>query len=484
MPDWTLQLREAGSGLHPLWALLLPLGGATLLLRQRHWLLGGLLLCASLGALRPYLLLPTTLPALQQAASGTLWVRGTLREATEAAGRFHLHLQHVELASPTHVWTFPEAEVSFPSRGRQGNFFRGRELQLDGHAGVMGLRALRLQVEWQQAYYRTASQPLVGWARQRATWRLQLEQRIRYYLHGPALAVFLPLTLGLRAHAPRVRQLFQETGMAHLLAISGLHMGLLYGLLLLSLRGLGRGSSWLLQQRWFRPGTQGLALLGLWGYVLLLQNPTPAFRAVLMLTLWSLPQALGWRPPAFHTLLLTASLLLLADPTQVDDLSFQLSFLAVFGILWGLPGHWTPRRPGRRWGAWLWNSTWVTGCVLLFIGPVLLQAFGAVALESLWLNLILIPLLAAVVLPVCLLALLVGAASLGQPPEGWLEQQAFAGADFVLRQWVALLEHLHVSAGAVQLTVPETFGGTEALVYYALLLGVGWGLWWRRPPAD
>ena len=481
MPDGTLQLSNVGSGLHSLWGLLVPLGWALWLLWKRYRLLSALLLLGTIGAAWSYVQLPLLQSPLRATASGPLWIRGRLQEAVEHHGRFFLHLLEGQVASPQQEWRVPEVWVSFPAKGRSAHFYPNRPLQLDGRNATITVRDLQLQVDWEEAYFRTAEEPLVGWRRTLASLRLRLEQRVRYYLQGPPQAVFLPLTLGLHTASPALRQLFQESGMAHLLAISGLHMGLLYGLLLRVFRGLGRGSTWLLQQRWFRPGTQGVTLLLLWGYVLFLENPTPAFRAVLMLTLWVLPQWLGWQTPVFHTLMLTASLLLLKQPTLLQDLSFQLSFLAVLGILWGLPGHWLATRGWARVGAMLWNSVWVTVCVLLFVGPVLLHAFGKVTLEAVWLNLVLIPVLALVVLPACLAALLVSLGALGQPPEGWLEQGAFAVVETLLQGWVGLLEALHVP-GFAQVSLPGQGIVAEVCVYYTVLLVAGGLLWKKTAP--
>ena len=117
--------------------------------------------------------------------------------------------------------------------------------------------------------------------------------------------------------------------MAHVLAISGLHIGLLYfGFFGISrLIGTAKPSLWENQSfvaisRWF-------PLLLLWGYVFFLEFPIPALRAVTMITLWLLFRELGYRLPALFALWVTALLFLVLDWSVVLTVSFQLSFVAV-----------------------------------------------------------------------------------------------------------------------------------------------------------
>lgn len=125
--------------------------------------------------------------------------------------------------------------------------------------------------------------------------------------------MFLPLTLAERSVRHPSLELFRKTGMAHVLAISGLHIGLLYfGLFGISrLMGTMKPNLW--ENQSFVAISRWLPLLLLWGYVFLLEFPIPALRAVTMITLWLLFRELGYRLPALFALWVTALLFLVVD---------------------------------------------------------------------------------------------------------------------------------------------------------------------------
>ena len=117
--------------------------------------------------------------------------------------------------------------------------------------------------------------------------------------------------------------------MARVLAISGLHIGLLYfGLfgvtrLIATMKtSVWENESFVAISRWF-------PLLLLWGYVFLLEFSNPAQRAVTMITLWLLFRELDYRLPALFALWVKASLFLVLDWRLLLTVSFQLSFVAV-----------------------------------------------------------------------------------------------------------------------------------------------------------
>ncbi len=129
---------------------------------------------------------------------------------------------------------------------------------------------------------------------------------------------------------PALRDAFVRSGTAHLLAISGFHVGVIAALLYTLLRLGGRG----LSRR--RGGLVAAALV--WGYVLVIGAPDAAARAALVLTLGALAAARG-RPAAGEGALATALLLLaLADPAALLRPGAQLSFAGAWGLVrWGPP---------------------------------------------------------------------------------------------------------------------------------------------------
>lgn len=218
----------------------------------------------------------------------------------------------------------------------------------------------------------------------------------RYMPRPEARHVVQALLLGDRSGlSPDVRNRLGRAGLAHLLAISGLHV-LLVGLVLYGLLRpllLRLGLSWW-SMEWTRTV---LTLLVLSGYVLLAGAPASAVRALVMTALFLGATLFQTPPHPLNALGAAAVVLLLADPAQLFEPGFQLSFAAVIGLLLG----WLPlqqrlpavifRRPALRY---LTGTLLVTLTATLATAPFVLYHFGYVSLAGLPLNLLGIPLAA------------------------------------------------------------------------------------------
>lgn len=121
------------------------------------------------------------------------------------------------------------------------------------------------------------------------------------------------------------KQEMRNAGMSHIVAVSGLHIGILYLVLFLALNPL----------RWFGLLRSHRVLVSalLWLYVIVIGWPVSAVRAALMLSLASLSWILKRHTAGIRILLTTAIIILLFDPRQLTDVGFLLSFLATLGIL-------------------------------------------------------------------------------------------------------------------------------------------------------
>ncbi|MCY4582861.1 MAG: ComEC/Rec2 family competence protein, partial [Chloroflexi bacterium] len=161
--------------------------------------------------------------------------------------------------------------------------------------------------------------------------RSRLEHVLQRSVPEPVAPVASAVLLGLRAGVPQETYAdFREAGLAHLMAVSGLHVGLVLGLSLLVSRAL-------LGRRYGLYLVAPLALI--WGYVLLTGAPPSAVRAGVMGSAFLLALAAGRMPAAVNALGLAAFLLLAAEPLSLWDRSFQLSFTSMAGVLLlGLPG--------------------------------------------------------------------------------------------------------------------------------------------------
>lgn len=147
-------------------------------------------------------------------------------------------------------------------------------------------------------------------------------------LDDEVLAIVSAMSLGDRRLVDRsLRELYNRCGASHVLALSGMHLGILFSLLSLVLVQPFR--------RWGRAGRNvsgTLLLMLLWAFVFLAGLPSSLVRAATMFTIVTLLQLLRRDAPPFHSLLLALFLMLLWEPAQLFDVGLQLSAVAVAAI--------------------------------------------------------------------------------------------------------------------------------------------------------
>lgn len=235
---------------------------------------------------------------------------------------------------------------------------------------------------------------------------LILRERLLSRLHvddddDEAQALIAAMVLGDKsALTPELRNRYAVTGASHVLALSGLHLSIIY--LLLTRLTLGRRRSWL---------TQGLVVLAIWGYALLTGLPTSLIRSATMITVYALFSLGGRRRASLNVLCFTAIVMLLFDVSALFDVGFQLSFMAMLAILLFMPlmeGWLSARwRMEHRIAGWLFSLTTVSVAAQIGTAPLVAYYFGRFSTWFLVTNLIVIPLttlilyaaLAAFILP-------------------------------------------------------------------------------------
>lgn len=124
-----------------------------------------------------------------------------------------------------------------------------------------------------------------------------------------------------------MRRKFSALGVAHILSVSGFHVGILYGFLSLLLSSLAKRK----RLRWIRIV---LLFLSLWAFALVTGLSVATVRATLMTSVYLMGQAFQRRPDRYNTLAASAFLLLVYNPFFLFDIGFQLSFIAVLFIFW------------------------------------------------------------------------------------------------------------------------------------------------------
>jgi len=199
-------------------------------------------------------------------------------------------------------------------------------------------------------------------------------------------AVVAAMTLGDKTMLDkRTKQNYSVTGAAHILAVSGLHLGVIYTLLTFFF-GKTRQSCLL---------TQAILLPSLWAYAALTGLSPSVVRAATMLTVYSFGMMMGRQRLSLNVLALTATILLLFSPLYLWDISFQMSFMAMLGIM--LFYHPVNNLISQRWLSrhhvcrWAWGIIAISIAAQMLTAPLVAYYFGRFSSYSLLTNLIAVP---------------------------------------------------------------------------------------------
>ena len=185
--------------------------------------------------------------------------------------------------------------------------------------------------------------------------RAEMAASLGRSLPEPHASLAQAMLLGIRSSLPsELRDDLAQTGTKHLVAISGLHVGILVGLVSL-------GSAAILGRR--RQLYIVIPLLFVWAYALLTGFSPPVARAAIMASLYLWAVFLGRQRSGLTALSAAAAFMVVLDPDILAELSFQLSFLAMAGLL--LLGPWF-RAAGLRLAARHWEPEGVPGAVVKF----------------------------------------------------------------------------------------------------------------------
>jgi competence protein ComEC len=365
-----------------------------------------------------------------------------------------------EPVQPGQRWSLPLRLEPPHGRLNPGGFDFERHL-LAQRIGALG--RVNGQPEWQETRIGAA---VVDRRRQFLSEVLQSETT-----RADAAALKRALALADRGGMdPALSEMLRQTGTAHLLAISGLHIGMVAGIAAL-IGGWLLAPLVLVHARLDRRRLAMVsALAAAAAYALLAGWTLPTQRALIMLAVavGALLLRRGLMPG--HALLLALVAVLLVDPMAPLATGFWLSFAAVAVLIWVFA--WRPAQDG---GTWAWLSGLLRAQLAIALGMLALNVgvFGQLVPVALAANLIAIPLVGFWILPSLLAS--VGLILLDLPA-GWLIQVTETGLVLLL----FLLEHLHGLDGG---HLRHAGGGLLAMVLalfgsFWLLAPSGWpGRW-------
>lgn len=137
---------------------------------------------------------------------------------------------------------------------------------------------------------------------------------------GESLALVRAMTLGDKTGLKKeMRDEYSDAGAAHILALSGMHLSIVFSFLMLLCR----------RRRWW---TSVIIITFVWCYVLLAGVPLSMVRAACMLSIWEVMSMMQQEQNPLNVFGCAMAVMLLASPESLWDVGFQMSYMAVLGI--------------------------------------------------------------------------------------------------------------------------------------------------------
>ena len=209
-------------------------------------------------------------------------------------------------------------------------------------------------------------------------------------------AVIKALLTGNRSDIPsEVASAFRDSGASHILALSGLHLGIIYGIFSRILSCFGNSVE-------IRHARSVLIMLACGLYTLATGAGPSITRAYIFIVLKETAEMTG-RDVSLKTILATALMLHLAfNPSAAASIGFQLSYAAMLGIAFIFPYLRNIWRNEWKWLKWIWESAALSISCQLTTGPLAYYYFGTFPQYFLMTNLLALP-LAGFIIPMALL---------------------------------------------------------------------------------
>ncbi len=215
--------------------------------------------------------------------------------------------------------------------------------------------------------------------------REKMKNNLRKSVPAPQVYFLEAMILGDRnSFTPEFREKLSISGTYHVTAISGMHIVIISSILFYIF------THFKISRRW----SALLAFLGVIFFVFFVGAPTSALRAGIMAGFLLLSYVFYRKARSFRTICFAATIMLIANPLLLSfDLGFQLSFLAVLGIIYFQPKIKEVLIEKGLRGKALCDLLSVTLAAQILVFPLILYNFGHIPLFSVFANLLIVPLL-------------------------------------------------------------------------------------------
>lgn len=219
--------------------------------------------------------------------------------------------------------------------------------------------------------------------------KYELKEKMKFFGFSDRASMFVAaIALGDRSLMDNgIRQQISSVGIMHLFAISGLHMGIVFSLFMLF--------TYPILLLWKFPNLRiMISLLCLWGFAYFVGFSPSVTRAAFMISFYYFTRIIHRPTHLLHTLFVTAFVILLISPSQLYDVGFQLSYLAVFFIAWLFPAvrNLFPKYR-KKWKNYIFDLLCLSLVVQLGLSALLIYYFHQISVLFLPANLLFVPLM-------------------------------------------------------------------------------------------
>ena len=382
----------------------------------------------------------------------------------EGGGKVLLYLQKDSMPMPV-MGDVLLVETQVHRGGKLGKFDYGLYLRRQGIVGT----CWALRRNWQLIGHED-DMGLKGLAK-RSQYFLYQQYR-KMGVEGQELGIISALTLGYREDLDKdVQRAFSASGAMHVLAVSGLHTGIVWGIVMWILT-LGVLYKPLWEDKFRRWLLNISTIVLIWAYAFLTGLSPSVMRSALMLTFWALSSLLEQQTSRWNPLLAAAVVILIVNPLALWSVSFQLSFAAVAGImLFGSSMQQAVVSKGRVWQS-------VSGLLIVSLAaqlgtmPLTLHYFGQTSNYFALTNLIVVP-MAGILLSLGFSTLAMSWCVVGE----WLGW-ATKWCTWLLNQAVQWIESLPYSTTHMHLSEWGVIGLYGAIICGLLMMRGGKVHWW------
>ena len=210
-----------------------------------------------------------------------------------------------------------------------------------------------------------------------------IENKIDKFFKEPISSVLKSMITGNKSVLDKdIKEDFINTGLIHILVISGLHVGFCVLIFMFIFKLFGLKLNYVYT----------LTIPAIFFYVLLTGSNPPAIRAAIMASCLLVSLMLNREPLIYNALALSALIILIINPQSLFTASFQLSFFATVGILYLYPKfNICFGKIKSKYIKYFWDITCVTLSAQIALIPLLIFYFGKISVISFVLNLIIVP---------------------------------------------------------------------------------------------